>query len=149
MSVGIGTVENQALFLVFSAGFHHVVHRAGVGVVAHAHVLNVENNDINSAELFGRGLFVFTVERSRGQACFCVYAVFNSFARAGIAPKTVFGRENDFDFYAQCQQTIGQVAAIRKNAGVIDHQSHVFVFQQGQIRTDAFTAQNERRFLSK
>ncbi len=114
VTVGIGAVEDEARLAVFGAGFHDVVHRAGVGVVAHAHVLNVEDHDVDVPQLFRRGFFVLAVKRHNGQSGLGIFAVLDRGPGVGLAPEAVFGSKNGLDFHTQSQQTVGQMDAVGK-----------------------------------
>src|SRR5216684_1071473 len=64
---GVGAIENVEGDVVLGGFFHAVGHRGGVGVEAHASVLNVEDERVDSAEHLVRGAKIFAVEAEDGE----------------------------------------------------------------------------------
>lgn len=57
--IWVRAVQHDKLFVVFGAGFHHVMHRADIGVETGAYILYIENNHVEVAQLLGGRFLIF------------------------------------------------------------------------------------------
>ena len=61
-SVGVGTVEHDDGDVFLGTSLHNVSQGGDVGVETHAHVLEVEQHDVDILEHFGRRFFCLPIE---------------------------------------------------------------------------------------
>lgn len=57
--IWVRAVQHDKLFVVFGAGFHHVMHRTDIGVETGTYILYIENNHVEVAQLLGGRFLVF------------------------------------------------------------------------------------------
>ena len=93
-AVGVRSVEDDDGNVVFGGGFHHIAHRGDIGVEPYADILQVEENQVDALQHFGRGLLVFAVERHDGQACLLVFSAVPLGSGVGGATEAMLGRED-------------------------------------------------------
>lgn len=66
---GIGTVEDEGGDAIFATGFQNMSNCPDEGIVAHAYVLNIADDNINIGEHFTGGTVSITIEAVNGNAC--------------------------------------------------------------------------------
>lgn len=66
--IRVRAVQHDKLFVVFGAGFHHVMHCADIGIETGTYILYIENNHVKVAQLLGGRFLVFPINRDDGDA---------------------------------------------------------------------------------
>jgi len=98
--IRVRAVQHDKLFVVFGAGFHHVMHRADIGIETGTYILYIENNHVEVAQLLGGRFLVFPINRDDGDACFQVSAVFYLLSGITGSPESMFRSEHLLNVYA-------------------------------------------------
>ena len=136
-SVRIGTVQYDQLLAVRRAGFHQVVHRREIGVIAQADILDVEQQHVEPlhdrvGRTLGRAVYRHDVDSG-----FPVAVARDAFSRIGLPPEAVLGREDDPNVHAQRAQRIDQMRPAY-GSGVIGHDSDPPSLEQRQVAAGLF-----------
>ena len=106
-AIGVRTVENDHLLMVYSTLVHDAHHGDIVRIVTQTNVLNIGHDNVNTCHCSRIGNASFgSVERENGHTRLFVHATGHVFACIGLAAETVFGRENGYYVHAMTQQQV-------------------------------------------
>ena len=112
-SVRVRSVKNDDLFSVTGAGLHQMMHGNIIGIVPQAHILNVNNQDIELVCLvLARNPRPSTIKGNDLHSGLLVHTAADMFSCIGIAPKSMFRRENSLDIHAFLNQGVNYVLTV-------------------------------------
>lgn len=97
---GVGAVEDDEFFVVFSACFHQVAECRDIGERAAADILNVVHENVDGVEHLAGRFAIFTEERVHGDAGFGVHLRLYGIACVNVAAHAVLRSEesHEIDF---------------------------------------------------
>ena len=112
-SVRVRSVKNDDLFTVTGAGLHQMMHGNIIGIVPQAHILNVNNQDIELVCLvLARNPRPSTIKGNDLHSGLLVHTAADMLSCIGIAPKSMFRRENSPDIHAFLDQGVNYVLTV-------------------------------------
>ena len=98
---GVGPVQDEEGDSRLPGRFHGQGHGVHIGVVAGAHVLDVEEEDVQAFQHGRRGLSGLTVEGVDGQPCPVVPPALDDNASLGVSPDAVLGGEEGHQLHGR------------------------------------------------
>jgi hypothetical protein len=132
---GIGAIQHPDLDIVFGGGFEHEPERGNVGVETRAHILHIENEQVDAFEHGGRWFTCRAIEAEDGEPGRGVDTIRDFLTGAVIASKAVLRGEQGFDGNAERAQGIEHVRAVDPCGGV-HHQADVSARQLRKMALD-------------
>jgi hypothetical protein len=113
---GVGPIQHDERDCGFGAGLHGERHRPHEGVHTNAHVLQIEDERVETGEHLGRRLAHFAVERMHGTAGHGVRVVIRlDHVVLLFAPGSVLGTEERVDAKSRLQEHIRAEPEIRRH----------------------------------
>ena len=110
MPVGIRTVENDKLDIIFGSRLHHPLHRYQFRIETATHFRHIENYRVHPFKMFARRFLNLSVKRYDRHTGLFIHRVGNSLTCIRSTGKTVFRSEYFHDIRATVDKQIERMA---------------------------------------